>query len=292
MTKFFSWFDPLLLFGSKEDFETLVEFPLQPDETLRIDGNGVFHRLKVPSDQEGLWPKIVFWVHTALNQNRHMDAIGQLFVIFDERLSDKSYLVHQEYEDITVQIEWLNSLKNDYGITSLGQGNPVDIDEKLKELENRANHLYAIYLKQIEIQEEEDAKEEFLRFFKDSQAILHLLSQESWFGLQETSRLRKAYCDDMVILFPRRLSHVQARLLLAQDLSDDIERMNDRRVAKEFKDHLCRLRAKLNDEVDKLEGELELLAEILQCGKMSFDKDQPLPKKMMVIQDHLDQLAA
>lgn len=320
--RLFSWLDPFFLFGYKEELENLVKTPLQLDETLRLDKNGSFHRLKVPTNQANLWNKLIFWTHIHFNKKSHLTAIDQLIFLFEQRILALPCLVHTEFQKVSEQIECLKSLKNDYGFSVLGEGDPVEIDQKLQRIEKHANLLLEKYMKQTALEEEEKKRKIFLHFFKEAQAILTLLSQESWFGLQEARRLLVAFSEDIPFLFAARLHNIQTRLLLTQDLNEEIDAIDSdfqyKNVIPDINIYVNGLRHKLNREVNNLEEEIEVLIENLRGyyyyhpydqtlheyflliginpfkeeNVFSFDSEQPLNDKISLIQTHLNQLAA
>lgn len=320
--RLFSWMDPYILFGSKSELENLIESPLQNNETLRLDEQGCFHRLKVPSDQADMWNKAIFWTHIYFNKKSHLPAIDRLILLFEQHVMSRPVLIHSEYQEIMQQIECLRSLKNDYGFTTLGEGNPEEVEEKLLGIEKQAYIIFENYIQQLAIEEENERKETFFNFLKETQDALSLLCKESWFGLQEARHLLTAYEDDIPALLGERLHNLEARLLLTQDINDEIEEMDNLHRGKftvpDIDMQLNSLRNKLDLEINNLEKEIEILIENLinyyfdhqefgimhdyleQIGvdfaqkkdTFTYDKEKTIGEKIQLIQEHLNKLAA
>ncbi|MFI5343786.1 MAG: hypothetical protein ACHQUC_06150 [Chlamydiales bacterium] len=318
----FSWLDPLVLLGFEAEIENLIDIPLQFDETLRLDKEGCFHRLKIPAKQSTIWVKLIFWTHLYFHKKSHLIAINQLISLFEQRLLSLQQLGQSDFQEISKQIERLKSLKNDYGYTVLRQGDPVDVDKKLEKIKKHAYILFEKHVQQAALEQEKKCREEFLLFLNRAQSFLTLLAQESCFGFQEARRLLTAYSDDLPLLFSERLHSIQTRLLLSQDLTNQIEEMalyhRGKSTVLNIEFYLSDLRTKLNREVNNLEIEIENLMVNLKCffyyhqydqilqeyflligvnpykdeNIFRFDIGKPLNEKIEEIQDHLNQLAA
>lgn len=292
---------------------------MKNDETLRLDGEGCFHLLKVPEREAAIWNKMIFWVPLYFNKKSHLPAINQAISLFEKRILARVYLMQEDFQEISRQIECLKSLKNDYGFT-LDQEYLDEVDRKLKNIEKQVSHLMAAV-------EEKQRKEDFQYFLHEAKAILTLLEQESVFGLQEARRILFAFSDDVPVLFEARLHNIQARLLLAQDLNAEVEvevigsEQQGKFTIPNKQERLNSIKFKLNQEVNNLEFELEVLINslknyfqyhsqeinfseyfILIGSKLlskeseevvfTFDPEKPVNEKIEIIQDHLDQLAA
>ena len=220
--------------------------------------------------------RMIFWVHIKLDKNRHLDAIGQLLSSFEQRLMELPCLMHNDYENIIKQIMSLKSLKNDYGFTSLGSGDPVEIDQKLKLIERQAEVLLEKSVQQLK-EEEELKKERYLIIFlkRSPDSVKAAFSGiRVLLGLQEAQRLLLAFSDDIPAIFVERLHSIQARLLAVQDLGEELMLLDKEQMAE------CQLKGlngKLEQEVRHLEDEIELLGEklsIVISGRSKPEQDR------------------
>jgi hypothetical protein len=317
MKQVFKWFDPFSLFGQKVEFDLLIRKPLKNDETLRLDDDGCFYLFKVPKSQAAIWDRFIFKVHLYFNKSSHLEAIDQAIFLFDKRISSLTQMMQEDYQEIKGQIECLKSLRNDYGFT-FDQEYREELDQKLQELEQKA---YVLLEKNAQVIAEEQIKqrkEKCHRFIHEAKAILILLNHESIFGLQEVRRILTAFSDDVPFLLKSRLHNIQARLLLAQDLYEEmevLERANEGNLIV-LQDQLKVIQEKLSLELNNLEYELGMLVNNLKIyytqhpqdshlhdyfpliclnsldESHDFATDKTLHEKIEMIQDHLDQLAA
>lgn len=320
MINFFSYLGFRSFVGFPEDFEEILERPLQKNETLRMNKNGQFHRLKIPTERSPFIYRVVFWIELIINPKNHLEAINSLINQYELLLFNYPNLSNEDFARVEREIDCLRSLKNDYALQCLNRGDPELIEQRIINIERKAEEL----LKKHQAEKRDVytiAKEKvFLSFFKESRAIIHLLLLEGRFGHHETAKLFNCVQDDLPYLFHERVNHLQARLMLARQLEEDIRQIEKYVLPlldasafdenEEMIDHLPCLESKLDSEVNEMEVELETLLLILkdylnehplQTGLYPYDerldpidykRESPVMEKIEVLEKSLELLRA
>lgn len=263
LPNFFHDWNPLNMYGTKVELEDLISCPLLSSETLMQDKLGCFRRIKVPPHRSSFFEEMIYWLQRWLNRIGHIEAMEKLISHFYQKLLRNPPEKTAELQEFISQIEKLRQLKNDHRFVHLQEGDPSFIDSRLFEIEQQAYSIFAYYYKKQVLKEEKKRKRVFFQFQKKIEKELNILKKEFPLCLLQTRFLIMSPPELIPLIFKKRMSSLEKRVLMTQDLHqliDEIEKKYEGKFTILHLNHyLTLLRAQVNIEINKISLELDIL---------------------------------
>lgn len=268
------WDDYFNFYSHEVSFEDFFHNPLHVDETLRMDRHGRCFRLHVPSSYSALNEKLVFWLRIQVNQWGHLDAINKLIQQFRRASLESPSFDEQFIELFYKRLTGLISLKNDYGFQGLHLGDPLEIEQQLKNIEVEVCVLFYHYYGKVIREKEREKIHFFDSFTKEFEKKLHSLSLVSRKSLHTIRYFSVFSHKTLKNHFQKELESLRERLEVIESMDIQLKKIREdyRRIfsVPSIKSKLFLMEEHLNKEFLKLQMEVVLLIQsLIQNYKMS-----------------------
>jgi hypothetical protein len=276
LANFFSYWNPLNIYGDRIGVEDLIIHPLESDETLMEDSTGCCHRIRTPSNQSNIWKKIIYWFQIHLNENDFPIASDHLIMELHRILLDDPPTLTQRLAEFYTKIEKLESLKKSDESDQLEE-EIAQIDAKLLSLRRIAYLIFA-YSHHEHVKEKElSRKERFFLFKEIVSQNLSLISQE-YIRCAILDRLLIIVTEDKLkSLFSERCASIKHRLDILQDTNAQINEIEDLHLGKftipHIKRIIRRLRSRVQYELRKLVVEAGMMVDQLIINFQIYPKN-------------------